>query len=182
MPLLNLIRGATGRGAVTAALLMASTYAGLGPTDVLSAQQTSTPPPQAKRLSSRQDDADKNGKATTQSQFDEQAAFKHLEAICKFGPRVSASLGMKKQQSYIQEHFQKDRGPSTDSSLQRAKSLHRQLGPIAQHHCPVASGSKTATTDLLPSRHPSIRGFGSQKSASEIHWRQRRRQWRRAAL
>ncbi len=41
------------------------------------------------------------------SQFDAEEAFKHLKAICKIGPRVSASLGMKKQQAYIQDHFKK---------------------------------------------------------------------------
>lgn len=40
------------------------------------------------------------------SQFDAESAFEHLKAICKLGPRVSASRGMRKQQVYIQKHFQ----------------------------------------------------------------------------
>ena len=39
------------------------------------------------------------------SQFDPAAAFEHLKAICKIGPRVSASVGMKKQQRLIKAHF-----------------------------------------------------------------------------
>lgn len=56
---------------------------------------------------SRQDAQGNTENAPQQSQFDGEAAFKHLKAVCKIGPRVSASLGMKKQQSYIQEHFRK---------------------------------------------------------------------------
>ncbi|MDG1872296.1 MAG: M28 family peptidase, partial [Mariniblastus sp.] len=39
------------------------------------------------------------------SEFDQNLAFKHLQAICKIGPRVSASRGMKKQQKYIKTYF-----------------------------------------------------------------------------
>ena len=44
--------------------------------------------------------------ATQLSQFDANAAFGYLADICKIGPRPSASPGMKKQQKYIQRHFE----------------------------------------------------------------------------
>lgn len=43
--------------------------------------------------------------ATTQSQFDQVAAFQYLVDICKIGPRVSASSGMRKQQKMLEKHF-----------------------------------------------------------------------------
>lgn len=55
------------------------------------------------------------------SQFDAQAAFEHLKAVCEIGPRVSASKGMKKQQKYIQDHF-KDLGGSFHTQPFRVRS------------------------------------------------------------
>ena len=44
------------------------------------------------------------------SQFDADKAFAHLRAVCDFGPRVSASPGMRKQQKYIKKHFESIEG------------------------------------------------------------------------
>ena len=41
-----------------------------------------------------------------QAKFDQEAAFTYLKEVCGFGPRFSASPGMKKQQKYIQKHFE----------------------------------------------------------------------------
>ncbi|MGC3969738.1 MAG: M28 family peptidase [Pirellulales bacterium] len=38
--------------------------------------------------------------------FDGAAAFGYLEAICKLGPRVSGTEGMRKQQDLVEKHFQ----------------------------------------------------------------------------
>lgn len=45
------------------------------------------------------------------SQFDQARAFKHLEAICDIGPRVSGSVGMRKQQKYIEKFFSENFKP-----------------------------------------------------------------------
>src|SRR5262245_22664507 len=39
--------------------------------------------------------------------FDGQRAMEYLEAICKIGPRISGTEGMKKQQQLIEKHFKK---------------------------------------------------------------------------
>lgn len=41
--------------------------------------------------------------------FDAQRAMEYLEALCKIGPRISGSDGMKKQQELLEKHF-KDHG------------------------------------------------------------------------
>lgn len=105
-PWFNLAGVATGRCLIAASYVLFSIGFGWASIRSVAAQTNSTLPP-ARPLSSKQDNADQKNTPTTQTQFDGNAAFKHLEAICKIGPRVSASLGMKKQQSYIQDHFQK---------------------------------------------------------------------------
>ena len=52
----------------------------------------------------RQQAADADDPATTQ--FDGEAAFEILKAICEIGPRVSGTPGMKQQQQLITKHFQ----------------------------------------------------------------------------
>jgi glutaminyl-peptide cyclotransferase len=41
------------------------------------------------------------------SRFDRNAAFGYLKEICEIGPRPSASPGMRKQQTYLQQHFER---------------------------------------------------------------------------
>lgn len=42
----------------------------------------------------------------TPAPFDEKRAMGYLEAICRLGPRISGSEGMKKQQELLQKHFE----------------------------------------------------------------------------
>src|SRR5262245_23166504 len=39
--------------------------------------------------------------------FDGKRAIQYLQDLCKIGPRISGSDGMKKQQQLLQEHFEK---------------------------------------------------------------------------
>ena len=39
--------------------------------------------------------------------FDAKRALGYLEAVCKIGPRISGSEGMKKQQDLLDKHFSK---------------------------------------------------------------------------
>jgi glutaminyl-peptide cyclotransferase len=39
--------------------------------------------------------------------FDGERAMEYLEAVCKIGPRISGTAGMKKQQQLIEKHFKK---------------------------------------------------------------------------
>ena len=45
--------------------------------------------------------------------FDAERAMGYLEALCKIGPRISATAGMKKQQELLEKHF-KDHGGQID--------------------------------------------------------------------
>ena len=46
-------------------------------------------------------------KIKTQTAFDQEAAFAHLETVCDFGRRFSTSAGMGAQQAFLQQHFRK---------------------------------------------------------------------------
>ncbi|MFO0846758.1 MAG: M28 family peptidase [Gemmataceae bacterium] len=50
--------------------------------------------------------ADRKGPATT-IEFDGKRALGYLEAVCKIGPRISGSEGMRKQQQLVERHFEK---------------------------------------------------------------------------
>src|SRR5688500_7288886 len=39
--------------------------------------------------------------------FDADRAMGYLDAVCKIGPRISGSQGMKKQQELLEKHFEK---------------------------------------------------------------------------
>ena len=56
------------------------------------------------------------------TQFDADKAFAHLKAVCEFGPRVSASSGMKKQQKYIKKHFESIKGANFYTQPFRVRS------------------------------------------------------------
>jgi glutaminyl-peptide cyclotransferase len=47
------------------------------------------------------------GAAATPVAFDGERAMEYLEAICKIGPRISGSEGMRKQQDLVRKHFEK---------------------------------------------------------------------------
>lgn len=49
-------------------------------------------------------------KANKPQPFDGAKAWSHLQAICKIGPRISTSPGMRQQQQYIEQHFKANGG------------------------------------------------------------------------
>src|SRR5262245_1550668 len=71
--------------------------------------------------------ADRDGPAPVD--FDAKRAMGYLEAICKIGPRISGTAGMKKQQELIEKHFKKFGGKI---SYQRFTARqHSQKKPVA---------------------------------------------------
>ncbi|MEL7499086.1 MAG: M28 family peptidase [Planctomycetota bacterium] len=81
---------------------------------------------------------DAAGQEDERSQFDQDKAFAHLEAVCEFGPRISAKRGMKKQQQYLEKHFKKIGGKVLNQPFQarspfdgRPSKLHNL---IVQYH------------------------------------------------
>jgi glutaminyl-peptide cyclotransferase len=61
--------------------------------------------------------------------FDAKRAMGYLEDVCKIGPRISGSDGMKKQQELIEKHFAKYDGKVTYQKF-RAKQRSRPLAPV----------------------------------------------------
>ena len=57
--------------------------------------------------------------------FDAKRAMGYLEAICKIGPRISGSEGMKKQQGLIEKHF-KDLGAKVEYQTFTARQVSRR--------------------------------------------------------
>jgi glutaminyl-peptide cyclotransferase len=53
--------------------------------------------------------SDREG-AVKPAEFDAKRAFGYLEALCKIGPRISGSEGMKKQQQMLENHFKEQGG------------------------------------------------------------------------
>jgi hypothetical protein len=60
-----------------------------------------------------------------ESDFDAKRAMGYLEAICKIGPRISGSEGMKKQQELIEKHF-KDLGAKVEYQKFTARQVSRR--------------------------------------------------------
>src|SRR5579871_5171682 len=59
------------------------------------------------------------------SDFDAKRAMGYLEAICKIGPRISGSEGMKKQQELIEKHF-KDLGAKVEYQKFTARQVSQR--------------------------------------------------------
>jgi hypothetical protein len=57
--------------------------------------------------------------------FDASRALRHLEEICKIGPRISGSEGMRKQQELLEKHF-KDLGAVVVFQRFRARQVSRR--------------------------------------------------------
>ena len=63
-------------------------------------------PPAADRPARDAFAQDRDPEAPAPVPFDARRALSYLEAICKIGPRISGTPGMKKQQELIQKHFE----------------------------------------------------------------------------
>ena len=75
------------------------------PSQRLSAQTRAQTQPPSSELSAPPYSSGK--KIKTQTAFDQEAAFAHLEMVCGFGRRFSTSQGMAAQQAFLKEHFEK---------------------------------------------------------------------------
>jgi glutaminyl-peptide cyclotransferase len=69
--------------------------------------------------------SDRDASATDPVAFDGKRAMGYLEAICKIGPRISGSDGMKKQQELLEKHF-KDLGGKIEWQRFEAKQRSRR--------------------------------------------------------
>ena len=62
--------------------------------------------------------------------FDGAKAWKHMQAICNIGPRVSTSPGMRQQQQYIREHFKANNSEVLTQEFQVASPFNGDLVPL----------------------------------------------------
>ena len=88
--------------------------------------------------------------------FDAPRAMGYLEALCKIGPRISGSEGMKKQQEMLEKHF-KDQGGKIRwqrfTATQKSDPRHQKVVD-GQPHRLLASRPRAARHPLLALRHP----------------------------
>lgn len=91
-----------------------------------------------------------------ESKFDEKAAFGYLQEICKIGPRPSASPGMRKQQLYLQKHFQEIGGEFLSQKFQ-ARSPYS--GKLVELHNLIVRWHPKRTKRLLICCHHDTRPF-----------------------
>lgn len=94
-----------------------------------------------------------------ESDFDGQAAFEYLKEICEIGPRVSASRGMKKQQEYIQNHFEK---LELEVTLQPFRAKSPYDGRAATLHNMIVRVAPEKKRRLLLCCHYDTRPFADQ--------------------
>jgi hypothetical protein len=69
--------------------------------------------------------SDRNPTPTDPVPFDGKRALGYLEALCKIGPRISGTDGMKKQQEMLEKHF-KDQGGKVEWQRFEAKQRSRR--------------------------------------------------------
>jgi hypothetical protein len=80
--------------------------------------------------------ADRDPKAPPPATFDATRALGYLEEICKIGPRISGTDGMKKQQELLQKHFEAKGGKV---SFQRFAARQRsKMQPVEMANLVVA--------------------------------------------
>jgi glutaminyl-peptide cyclotransferase len=100
---------------------------GIGLTALIMFQSTNADGPTRKRDSFAEDRDGGAGEAKPVA-FDGKKAMEYLEAICKIGPRMSGTEGMKKQQELIEKHFKAlDAKVTYQRFTARQKSVRRAV-------------------------------------------------------
>src|SRR5262249_47626854 len=90
--------------------------------------ESAEPPPPKDKPTRDAVAADRDPKAPPPLTFDAARAIGYLEAICKIGPRISGTDGMKQQQELLKKHFEAKGGKV---SLQRFTARQRsQMQPV----------------------------------------------------
>jgi len=95
--------------------------------------------------------------------FDGERAFGHLKAICAIGPRVSATEGMLRQQTYLKEHFSKLGGKV---SMQEFPARHPETGNNVQLANLIVEWHPERTKRILLCAHYDTRPFPDQDPAN----------------
>jgi hypothetical protein len=92
--------------------------------------------------------------------FDAKRAVEYLEAICKIGPRMSGTTGMKKQQDLIEKHF-KDLGAKV--TYQKFTARQRSVGKPVEMANMVISYHPDRTRRIILCSHYDTRPIADQE-------------------
>jgi hypothetical protein len=113
------------------------------------------------------EDREEDSPAVKPVAFDGKRAMRYLEAICKIGPRISGSEGMKKQQQLIEKHF-KDLGVKV--TYQRFEARQRSVRkPVAMANMIISYHPDRARRVVLCS-HYDTRPIADQED-DRRNWR-----------
>jgi hypothetical protein len=99
--------------------------------------------------------------------FDAKRAMGYLEAVCKIGPRISGTEGMKKQQQLLEKHF-KDLGGEV--SYQRFSARQRSVGKNVEMANLVVAWHPERTRRVIICSHYDTRPIADQEP-DERNWR-----------
>ncbi len=100
--------------------------------------------------------------------FNGKRAMGYLEELCKIGPRISGTEGMKKQQKYLTEHFEKLGGKVT---RQEFKATQRSVGKPTEMCNLIVSWHPDRARRILLCTHYDTRPIADQEE-DERRWRE----------
>jgi hypothetical protein len=100
--------------------------------------------------------------------FDARRAMGYLEAVCKIGPRISGTDGMKKQQELLEKHF-KDHGDSV--RYQRFTARQRSVRHDTEMANLIASWHPERTRRVILCSHYDTRPLADQEPDTH-RWRE----------
>ena len=98
--------------------------------------------------------------------FDAERAMEYLQAVCKIGPRISGTDGMKKQQELIKKHFEDLGAKVTLPALHGPPAQRGQGRGDGQHDRLLAPRQAAPRHPLLALRHPAHRRPGAEPRAA----------------
>ena len=102
--------------------------------------------------------------------FDARRAMGYLETICRIGPRISGSDGMKQQQTLLEKHFTDLGAKTTWQRFEATQHSIRLRGPVAMANL-VASWHPERTRRVILCSHYDTRPLADQEHDPR-KWRQ----------
>jgi hypothetical protein len=170
VPLPNLRRSPTPWlvGGLSALALLALALLVLGGWFMSRPWSTSAAPAETDPSTSEQPGAFAADRFPEPAPFDAKRAMGYLEAVCKIGPRLSGSAGMKKQQELLQKHFEALGGKVTYQRFSATPKSTRKATDMANL---IVSWYPERTRRVILCSHYDTRPIADQEP-NERHWRE----------
>jgi hypothetical protein len=112
--------------------------------------------------------ADRSGPAVVKPvAFDGKRAMSYLEAVCKIGPRMSGTDGMKKQQELLEKHFTDLGGKVTYQRFNTGKARRQRQQDIAMANM-VVSWYPDKTRRVILSTHYDTRPMADEEDNERL--------------